>query len=276
MSNVDVYQVLADTLHITRKAAKEMVLHQVTGGGSNIVKAEWEVVDAPTHFKHRIVLKDVAGTVVKTSHWSTYRAIARIDYGGMMYRAATEYHDGDLPVNCVFTVNAPPECPSCVQGRVPTADGGSEPCRACGGTRHQEFHGVIMRGSDGDITPIPEDPGSVLGVARGRGEHGQPGHRCSGFCKHYDKSPAEREEAALGRAADAMYDLLHPEQRDTPNDRPPVKFTESYADTPAGRQERGAALFEQPGEKYPPECEHGTKWCTGKGEKHACDPRTAR
>lgn len=186
MSNIDIYMALAQALGVTRKVAKDMVLRQLYGGGSNLVIAEWEVEDTAQYFRHRIVLKDNAGTVVKTSHWCTYRGIAQIDYGGLSYRACTENYDGTLPTNCVFTIHAPDPCPSCDRGRTPAGR-----CYACGGSgRQQQTWGIIER---------PEQPPQVGAY---HDEHG--------------------------------FNIVTPT------------------------------------------CENGTKWCTGKGEKHACDPQTAR
>lgn len=158
-----------------------------------IVIAEWEVEDTAQYFRHRIVLKDEHGTVVKTSHFCSYRGIATLDYGGVMYRAATENYDGVLPVNCVFTVQAPPKCSSCKGSGKQNAG----ICQLCLGTGRQVLKSAIEQTND-------------VGVAYG--PHGTPGHRCTPFCEDYG----------------------------------------------------------------PPRCEHGTEHCTGKGEKHACDVRTAR
>ena len=129
-----------------------------------IVVAEWESYEEPNGvYEHRIVLKDEHGTVVKTSLWNSYRGIASIDYGGVQYRAATDFYDGDLPTKCVFTVTHPPRCETC--------GGATVKCETCSGTRYQPMR--------------VETPDESVGVATGRGPHGTPGHRCSGFCPEY-------------------------------------------------------------------------------------------
>lgn len=69
-----------------------------------MLKFYWEVRDLVSGFTHRIVATDEEGTVVKEGLWATYRGVATLELYQQTYIAVTEYHKGELPVNCVLKI----------------------------------------------------------------------------------------------------------------------------------------------------------------------------
>ena len=72
------------------------------------LKAQWQVENTTTYFRHRVVLIADESEVVATSEWVPCDGVARVEFEGRTFCAATDFHDEGLPTNRVFEVVTKP------------------------------------------------------------------------------------------------------------------------------------------------------------------------
>lgn len=70
------------------------------------MKVEREIVNSGAEFKHRLVVTDNGERV--EGFWYGYKGLASVMYKGRMFKACTDYYEGELPINAVFEVKVMP------------------------------------------------------------------------------------------------------------------------------------------------------------------------